>query len=127
MGTGSRVVLVALNLRAGITSLGAVPGRVQTDLDLNDVQAGLLTTLPVLASAAVGALTPLLVRRAGLVAGMLTSGLLLPTAYPTNARSSSRSPSPWLRAGWDWPWLPDRAPGGGRCSSESVAAHFPWP
>jgi hypothetical protein len=52
---------------------------------------------------------------------------LSPTAYPTNARSSSRSPSPWLRAGWDWPWLPDRAPGGGRCSSGSVAAHFPWP
>jgi len=88
---GAGVILVALNLRAGITSLGAVLGQVQADLGLDDVQAGLLTTLPVLAFATVGALTPLLVRQAGLVVGMLTSGLLLVSglALRTTAGSST--------------------------------------
>jgi CP family cyanate transporter-like MFS transporter len=57
------MLLVALNLRAPITGLGALLDEVRTGLALSGVLAGLVTTLPTIAFAAVGALTPWLVRR----------------------------------------------------------------
>ncbi|MFV2022650.1 CynX/NimT family MFS transporter [Micromonospora sp. LOL_023] len=57
------MVLVALNLRAAITSLGPLLSEVRTGLPLSGLQAGVVTTLPALAFAAVGATTPWLVRR----------------------------------------------------------------
>ena len=57
------LLLVAANLRAAVTSLGAVLDEVRDGLGLSPVGVGLLTTLPTLAFAAVGAMTPRLSRR----------------------------------------------------------------
>ncbi|MEH1099153.1 MFS transporter [Micromonospora sp. CPCC 205561] len=57
------MLLVALNLRAAITSLGALLDEVRGGLALSGAMAGFVTTLPALAFAVFGALTPRLVRR----------------------------------------------------------------
>ena len=59
----SGILLVALNLRAAVTSLGAFLPEVSEGLHLSGTMAGLITTLPTLSFAAFGALTPLLTRR----------------------------------------------------------------
>jgi len=57
------MLLVALNLRAAVTSLGALLDEIRTGLGLSGTMAGLVTTLPTIAFAGLGALTPALVRR----------------------------------------------------------------
>ncbi|NES38215.1 MFS transporter, partial [Micromonospora sp. PPF5-17] len=57
------MLLVALNLRAAVTSLGALLDEVRGGLGLSGAMAGLVTTLPTIAFAGLGALTPWLVRR----------------------------------------------------------------
>ncbi|MEV0152862.1 MFS transporter [Micromonospora sp. NPDC050686] len=57
------MLLVALNLRAAVTSLGALLDEIRTGLGLSGAMAGVVTTLPTVAFAALGALTPWLVRR----------------------------------------------------------------
>jgi CP family cyanate transporter-like MFS transporter len=57
------MLLVALNLRAAVTSLGALLDEVRDGLGLSGAMAGLVTTLPTIAFAGLGALTPGLVRR----------------------------------------------------------------
>ncbi|MGR6316640.1 MFS transporter [Micromonospora soli] len=57
------MLLVALNLRAAVTSLGALLDEVRGGLGLSGTMAGLVTTLPTIAFAGLGALTPWLVRR----------------------------------------------------------------
>ncbi|SCG47752.1 MFS transporter [Micromonospora inositola] len=57
------MLLVALNLRAAVTSLGALLDEVRGGLALSGAMAGLVTTLPTIAFAGLGALTPWLVRR----------------------------------------------------------------
>ncbi|GGM20562.1 MULTISPECIES: MFS transporter [Micromonospora] len=80
------ILLVALNLRAAITSLGALLDEVRTGLALSGAVAGFVTTLPALAFALFGSLTPRLVRRYSaarvLVAAMLAlaAGQLLRVA-----------------------------------------------
>jgi CP family cyanate transporter-like MFS transporter len=59
------IVLAALNLRTGVTSVGPVLDQIAGTLGMTSVGTGLLTTLPVLAFAGVGALTPGLARRLG--------------------------------------------------------------
>lgn len=59
------ILLVALNLRPAITSVGALLGEVQTGLSMSGTVAGLLTTLPALCFGAFSALTPRLSRRFG--------------------------------------------------------------
>ncbi|HEX5596447.1 MAG TPA: MFS transporter [Micromonosporaceae bacterium] len=69
------LVLVALNLRIAVTSLGPLLDEVRTGLHLSGAMAGFLTTLPALAFAGFGVLTPWLVNRFSparvLVAAML--------------------------------------------------------
>ncbi len=60
------MVLLAVSLRPAVTSLGAVLGEVDRDLDVAGWLASLLTTLPVLCFAAVGAVTHPLTHRFGL-------------------------------------------------------------
>ncbi|MFY1635573.1 MFS transporter [Solwaraspora sp. WMMB335] len=94
-GTGPRdgtvlvlvaMLLVALNLRLAITSLGALLDEIRIGMALSGLLAGIVTTLPALAFAAVGSTTPWLVRRFTparlLVASMvaLTAGQLLRAA-----------------------------------------------
>ncbi|WBB71009.1 MFS transporter [Micromonospora sp. WMMD812] len=80
------MLLVALNLRVAITSLGALLDEVRGGLGLSGAMAGVVTTLPTLAFAAFGALTPRLVRRHSparlLVVAMvvLTAGQLIRVA-----------------------------------------------
>jgi CP family cyanate transporter-like MFS transporter len=57
------MLLVALNLRAAVTSLGALLDEVRGGLALSGAMAGFVTTLPTIAFAGLGALTPWLVRR----------------------------------------------------------------
>ncbi|WP_376776361.1 CynX/NimT family MFS transporter [Allocatelliglobosispora scoriae] len=59
------ILLVAINLRAAITSLGALLDEVTTGLHLSGTTAGIITTLPALSFAAFGGLTPVLARRLG--------------------------------------------------------------
>ena len=58
-------MLLALNLRTAVTSLGAVLDEVTRSLGLSATVAGLLTTLPVLCFAGMGALSAPLARRFG--------------------------------------------------------------
>jgi CP family cyanate transporter-like MFS transporter len=57
------IILIAVNLRVGVTSLGALLGEVGAGLKLNAIMLGVVTALPTAAFAAFGGLTPRLVRR----------------------------------------------------------------
>ncbi len=59
------IVLAALNLRTAVTSVGPLLDQLSNALGMTSVGSGLLTTLPVLAFATVGAVTPTLARRVG--------------------------------------------------------------
>ncbi|MEV5495701.1 MFS transporter [Nonomuraea fuscirosea] len=59
------IVLAALNLRTAVTSVGPLLDQLAGALGMSSVGTGLLTTLPVLAFASVGAITPSLARRLG--------------------------------------------------------------
>lgn len=60
------MVLLAVNLRPAAVSVGPVLEEITTDLAMSPTSAGLLTSLPVLAFAGVGALAPWLARALGL-------------------------------------------------------------
>ncbi|WP_326642727.1 MFS transporter [Streptosporangium sp. NBC_01755] len=59
------IVLAALNLRTAVTSVGPVLDQITSGLGMTALGVGLLTTLPVLIFASVGALTPVLARKVG--------------------------------------------------------------
>ncbi|GAA2404971.1 CynX/NimT family MFS transporter [Nonomuraea africana] len=59
------IVLAALNLRTAVTSVGPLLDQLSAGLGMSSVGTGILTTLPVLAFATVGAITPSLARRLG--------------------------------------------------------------
>ncbi|WP_306839686.1 CynX/NimT family MFS transporter [Catenuloplanes nepalensis] len=57
------MLLVALNLRTSITSVGSLLTEVREGLQLSGLMAGVVTTMPTIAFAFFGAFTPVLVRR----------------------------------------------------------------
>ncbi|MFB6395949.1 MFS transporter [Polymorphospora lycopeni] len=57
------ILLVALNLRTAVTSLGALLDEVRVGLGASGAMAGLITTMPAIAFSVLGATTPWLVRR----------------------------------------------------------------
>ena len=59
------LVLVALNLRPALSSMAPLLGEVSASLGLSGIQAGLLTTLPVLCLGLFAPLAPVLARRMG--------------------------------------------------------------
>ncbi|WP_189245642.1 CynX/NimT family MFS transporter [Streptosporangium pseudovulgare] len=59
------IILAALNLRTAVTSVGPVLDQISSGLGMSGVGVGLLTTLPVLIFATVGAVTPTLARKTG--------------------------------------------------------------
>ncbi|MGN9845996.1 CynX/NimT family MFS transporter [Nonomuraea sp. H19] len=73
------IVLAALNLRTAVTSVGPLLDQLAGALGMTSVGTGLLTTLPVLAFAGVGAVTPTLARRVGehrlLLLALITLGV----------------------------------------------------
>ncbi|MFC7624217.1 CynX/NimT family MFS transporter [Microlunatus sp. GCM10028923] len=80
------LLVVAANLRAGLTGVGPLLDRVQADLGLTPAVAGLLNTVPLLLFAAVSPFVPRLAARWGaerLLGGalvVLASGILLRSA-----------------------------------------------
>jgi CP family cyanate transporter-like MFS transporter len=78
------ILLVAANLRAAITSLGALLPEVSAGLSLSPTVAGLITTLPALSFAFFGAFTPRLTRR--LSSGQILAGAMLVLAAGQGAR-----------------------------------------
>ncbi|RFS84563.1 MFS transporter [Actinomadura spongiicola] len=80
------VVLVAVNLRVAVTSLGAVLDQARADLAMSTLAASTAATLPVVCFGAVALATPGLVRRVGANAGLglalalLLAGLLVRVA-----------------------------------------------
>lgn len=85
------VVLLALNLRPTAVSVGPVLSLIRTDLGLGPAGAGLLTTLPVLAFAFVGVITPACAARLGMHAttviglALLVAGIGLRVVLPSAA------------------------------------------
>lgn len=71
------VVLFALNMRAGVTSIAPVLQEIQGGLHMSDSLAGLLTSLPTLIFALVGLITPLASRTIGLHSTMLVAMVAL--------------------------------------------------
>ncbi|ARU63659.1 MFS transporter [Tumebacillus avium] len=84
------IVLIASNLRGAITAVGPLVGEIRLDTGLSNTWAGMLTTLPLLAFAAISPLAPKIARRFGtentLFGGMLllAIGILLRSA-PSSA------------------------------------------
>lgn len=82
------ILLIAANLRAPITGVAPVLMMIQAGLDLGTAQAGLLTTLPLLAFALLSPLAPLLARRIGLeralfaALALIAGGVALRSAGP---------------------------------------------
>ncbi|AXF56973.1 MFS transporter [Salicibibacter kimchii] len=84
------IVLVAFNLRPAITGVGPLIGFLRDDLQLTNSQAGVLTTLPLLAFAGLSMAAPRLVKKWGIewaiFAGLFTLlvGIFLRSGgYPT--------------------------------------------
>ncbi|TSD63538.1 MFS transporter [Aeromicrobium piscarium] len=63
---GASIILLALNLRVAVGSVGVVMSSLQEDLGLSPTAAGLLTTLPMVCFAVFGLATDSIVRRIGL-------------------------------------------------------------
>ncbi len=59
------LLLTGFSMRTAVTSVGAVLDALQTDLAMSGAVAGVVTTLPVLCFAAIGAVGPRLARRLG--------------------------------------------------------------
>ncbi|MFE3600457.1 CynX/NimT family MFS transporter [Streptomyces sp. NPDC059096] len=77
------LVLAALNLRPGVTSLGPVLEEVRDSLDMSGSVTGVVTSIPAVCFAVVGSTAPLLARRFGasgviaVAAAVLAAGLAL--------------------------------------------------
>ncbi|MFG1867628.1 MFS transporter [Micromonospora arborensis] len=83
------MLLVALNLRAVVTSLGALLDEVRDGLGLSGATAGLVTTLPTIAFAGLGALTPWLVRRVAPARVLVVAMLALAVGQVLRATTDS--------------------------------------
>ncbi|MGL4642842.1 MAG: CynX/NimT family MFS transporter [Vagococcus fluvialis] len=59
------IIMIATNLRAPITSVGPLVGTITDSLNLTGAQAGLITTLPLIAFAIISPIAPKLARKFG--------------------------------------------------------------
>lgn len=71
------VVVISLNLRAALTAVGPLVGRIQADLQIGEATAGVLTTLPVLMYAVGAPCTRWIVQKLGAWNTMLAGLALL--------------------------------------------------
>jgi MFS transporter, CP family, cyanate transporter len=85
------ILLLASNLRAAITAVGPLVGEIRADEGISHGLAGLITTLPLLAFAALSSLAPRIARRFGIERTLLASmvvlvvGILLRSSGPLAA------------------------------------------
>ncbi|MFC7482511.1 MFS transporter [Luedemannella flava] len=84
------ILLVALNLRACVTSLGALLGDVSAGMHMSAAVAGVITMLPALCFALFGALTPRLARRLGAVRLLLIAMGVLAVGQAARAVTDSQ-------------------------------------
>ncbi len=84
------IILVAVNLRAGITSVGPLIGIIREDTGISNGLAGMLTTLPLIAFAILSPFAPGFARRFGMETTLLLSMIVL--TFGIWIRSIS---SPW--------------------------------
>lgn len=70
------IILVAINLRPTLASVGPLIGHIRADTGLSDTALGLLTTLPVLAFGVISLAAPWVSRRLGL-GGAIAAALVL--------------------------------------------------
>ncbi|SMF82360.1 MFS transporter, CP family, cyanate transporter [Paenibacillus uliginis N3/975] len=84
------IILVAVNLRAGITSVGPLIGIIRDDTGISNALAGMLTTLPLLAFAILSPIAPGLARRFGIESALLFSMMVLTVGIWVRSISS-----PW--------------------------------
>jgi MFS transporter, CP family, cyanate transporter len=91
------MLLVAGNLRAGITTVGPLLGEVQHDLGLPSVVASVLISLPLLAFAVVSPLAPRIARHLGLERSLALGLLVL--AVGLVVRSLPGLPLLWVGTG----------------------------
>lgn len=71
------ILLIAANLRAGLTGVGPLLGEISAELRLSPTSAGMLSALPVLSFAALSPLAPAVARRIGLERALLLALLTL--------------------------------------------------
>lgn len=71
------IILVATNLRAPITAVGPLVGTITEDLNLSGAQAGLITTVPLIAFAIISPIAPKLARKFGTENTILGAIILL--------------------------------------------------
>ncbi|MCR2803220.1 CynX/NimT family MFS transporter [Paenibacillus soyae] len=83
------IVLVSLILRAPITAVGPIIDQIKQTLGLTAAMTGLLTTLPLLAFAAVSPIAPRLARRMGMEFSLLGSSVLLAAAIVVRSLPST--------------------------------------
>jgi MFS transporter, CP family, cyanate transporter len=83
------LVLTALNLRTAVTSVGPLLDELERGLGLGSGLAGVLTTLPVLSFAALGALTPAVASRLGERRTLAVALLLMTTGLAVRALAAS--------------------------------------
>jgi MFS transporter, CP family, cyanate transporter len=88
------LVLLSFNLRPAAVSVGPVLEEVRSGLGLSGAEAGLLTSLPVLAFAVFGALAPTIARRLGLHRAL--AGSLVAVVLGLGGRSAVHSGSTFL-------------------------------
>ncbi len=81
------IVVLGFNLRPAAVSIGPVLDEIRSTLGMSGTTAGILTTLPVLAFAAFGALAPELARRAGVHRVTLVSLVAVVVGLGTRART----------------------------------------
>lgn len=82
-------MLVALNLRAAVTSLGALLDEVSAGLHITPALAGVITMLPALSFAVVGFATPRLARRLGAVPLLIAAMAVLAAGQAIRALTGS--------------------------------------
>lgn len=70
------IILIAMNLRAPITSVGPLISIIREDLNISNTLAGLITTLPLIAFASLSPLAPKMARKYGM-ANVLFGALVL--------------------------------------------------
>ncbi|MGG1879181.1 MFS transporter [Paenibacillus cisolokensis] len=71
------MILVAINLRAAITSVGPLIGMIREGVGISNTMAGMLTTIPLLAFALLSPIIPSIGRKLGLEATLLLSLVVL--------------------------------------------------
>lgn len=91
---GAAIVLLALNLRVAVGSVGVVLDPLRADLGMSATVAGVLTTLPVLCFAVFGATTGRVVRALGL--DRTAAALLVVTGAGLALRPLVDAPVPFL-------------------------------